>query len=81
MTNNFSEPSDSGHAYSLSLEISMTQLGINILVLKELGVINAEDLISMMRMMRSPDLENYTIVKSIVDNLLKKVNDEYARKT
>lgn len=78
MTNNFSEPST---AYSISRQMSMLEIGVNILVLKELSMISNEELITLMRMIKSPDLENYTMAETIVKDLLKKVDDGQTRKT
>ena len=77
MTNNFSEPST---AYPIST-LNMLETGVNILILKELGMINSEELITLMRMIKSPDVENYIMAKTIVNDLLKKVDSEYPRKT
>ena len=82
MTNKFSsERASEGYAYSMHRRLSILEIGVNILVLKQLSMITSEELLSLMRMIKSPDLENYTMAESIVKDLLQKADDEYRRKT
>lgn len=81
MTNNFSsEPGSESYAYSTMTRIRMLEIQVDILILKQLSLITDEELVSLMKMIKSPDLQNYILAESIVKNLLKKVDDEHTRK-